>query len=173
MRPIRRPRMSSKHNFWGGLDGPPGPIPIVDPREVWADESLQTVLGVRLNPDQLRVAQEAIGREPLGRYGDFPNGSDYFWAFPTEAACKAAMERESAAISALRPRPEPPETSDQSQQSEEKSPDTDTQNVPAKDLTGYEYPELQNMSDDEMQEHAGKLGIDYTDLLFMQLCDGP
>ena len=47
--------------------------------------------------------QEAIGYEPLGRYGDFPDGSDYFRAFRSEEDRNAAMERGHAKLLELRP----------------------------------------------------------------------
>ncbi len=172
-----RPRMNSRHNFWGGPSGPPGFVPIVDPGEVWADESLQSIFSVRLTSEQLRVVQEAIGQEPIGRHGDYPNGSDYFWAFRTEEACKAAIERESAALSALRPRPAAPDLTnspDRSLEEPDKKPADVEPKVPVPcSLIGYEYPELQNLSYDEMRELAEKLGVDYDDLLFKRLADGP
>ena len=104
-----RRKMSSKHNFWGGPCGPPGFVPIIDPGEVWADESLKSVCGLRLDRDALRIMQEAVGYEPLGRYGDFPDGSDYFWAFRSDEDLKAAMERGHAKLRELRPQPIQPE----------------------------------------------------------------
>src|ERR1022692_1570895 len=104
-----RRKMSTKYNFWGGPSGPPGYVPIVDPGEVWADESFKTVCGLRLDQEELRVMQEAIGYEPLGRYGNFPDGSDYFWAFRSEEDRKSAMERAYAKLSELRPQPIQPE----------------------------------------------------------------
>ena len=98
-----RRKMSSKHNFWGGPSGPPGFVPIVDPGEVWGNESLHSVCGLRLDRDALRVMQEAVGYEPLGRYGDFPDGSDYFWAFRSDEDLKAAMERRHAKLLELHP----------------------------------------------------------------------
>ena len=98
-----RRKMSSKHNFWGGPSGPPGFVPMVDPGEVWADESLHYVCGLRLDQDELRVVQEAMGQEPLGRYGDFPDGSDYFWAFRSAEDLRAATERGHAKLLELRP----------------------------------------------------------------------
>ena len=98
-----RRKMTSRHNFWGGPSGPPGFVPIIDPGEVWTDESLHSVYSLRLTKDELLPIIEAIGQEPLGRYGNFSNGSDYFWAFRSEEDRNAAMERESAVLSALRP----------------------------------------------------------------------
>ena len=98
-----RRKMSSKHNFWGGPSGPPGFVPMVDPGEVWADESLHYVCGLRLDQDELRVVQEAMGQEPLGRYGDFPDGSDYFWAFRSAEDLRAATERGHAKLLELHP----------------------------------------------------------------------
>lgn len=105
-----RRKMSSKHNFWGGPCGPPGFVPIVDPGEVWGNESLHDVCGLRLDRNELRVMQEAVGYEPLGRYGDFPDGSDYFWAFRSQEDLKAAMERGHAKLRELRPQPIQPES---------------------------------------------------------------
>ena len=98
-----RRKMSSKHNFWGGPSGPPGYVPIIDPGEVWADESLHYVCGLRLDRDEFRVVQEAMGQEPLGRYGDFLDGSDYFWAFRSADDLRAATERGHAKLLELRP----------------------------------------------------------------------
>src|ERR1035441_2595972 len=98
-----RRKMISKHNFWGGPSGPPGFVPIIDPGEVWTDESLHSVYSLRLTKDELLPIIEAIGHEPLGRYGNFPDGSEYFWAFRSEEDCNAAMERESARLLELRP----------------------------------------------------------------------
>ena len=98
-----RRKMISKHNFWGGPSGPPGFVPIIDPGEVWTDESLHSVSSLRLAKDELPPMIEVIGHEPLGRYGDYPNGSDYFWAFRSEEDRNAAMERESAKLLELRP----------------------------------------------------------------------
>src|ERR1035437_1149020 len=98
-----RRKMSSKHNFWGGPSGPPWYVPIVDPGEVWADESLKSVCGLRLDRDEFRVVQEAMDQKPLGRYGDFPDGSDYFWAFRSKEDLKAATARGHAKLRELRP----------------------------------------------------------------------
>ena len=104
-----RQKMSSKHNFWGGPSGPPGFVPVIDPGEVWADESLHYVCGLRLDRDEFRVVQEAMGQEPLGRYGDFLDGSDYFWAFRSAEDLKATMERGHVKLRELRPQPIQPE----------------------------------------------------------------
>jgi hypothetical protein len=61
----------------------------------------------RLNLEEFRAVKEAIGHEPLGRYGNFSNGSDYFWAFRSEEDRNAAMERESAKLLELHPKPIP------------------------------------------------------------------
>src|ERR1035437_403602 len=98
-----RRKMSSKHNFWGAPSGPPCFVPVIDPGEVWADESLHYVCGLRLDRDEFRVVQEAMGQEPLGRYGDFPDGSDYFWAFRSADDLRAATERGHAKLLELRP----------------------------------------------------------------------
>jgi hypothetical protein len=99
-----RRKMTSKHNFWGGPSGPPGFIPIVDSGEVWADESLHSVCGFRLTQDELLPVIEAMGHEPLGRYGDFTGGSDYFWAFPSTEALNTARERGHAKLLEMRPK---------------------------------------------------------------------
>ena len=145
--------MSSKHNFWGGPCGPPGFVPIVDPGEVWADESLKSVCGLRLDRDALRVVQEAIGYEPLGRYGDFPDGSDYFWAFRSEEDLKAAMERGHAKLLELRP---------------QIVADVAAEPAPAVESSCPEKHRPPMMSDDELFALAKKRGVAPIDIIIEQ-----
>ena len=99
-------------NLLGGPQGPPNTdtvpvfspwIPIVDPGKVWDPYSqYKYVSCLRLTPSKLQVIQEAMDWEPLGRYGDYPDGSDIFWSFDSEEQMRDTMGQACDALSALK-----------------------------------------------------------------------
>jgi hypothetical protein len=101
-------------NLLGGPQGPPNTdtvplfspwIPILDPDEVWGPRSRYDYVScLRLTPDELQTVQEATGWEPLGRYGDYSDGSNIVWSFASEKQGRDTMNRACAALAALRPR---------------------------------------------------------------------
>lgn len=91
-----------RHNYLGGPSGPPdidtipaySPwIPIVDPEKVWATDSPHDVHCYRLSPEELRAVQELLGREPMGRHGNYPDGTDTFWSFGPRSELREAMNQ--------------------------------------------------------------------------------
>src|ERR1017187_9746203 len=99
-------------NLLGGPCGPPvtetipvfSPwITILDLDEVWGPCSQYNYVScLRLIPSELQAVQEATGWDPLGRYGDYPDGSNIVWSFGSEEQMRDTMNRASAALSALR-----------------------------------------------------------------------
>ena len=100
-----------RHSYLGGPEGPPdidtvpaySPwIPIVDPEKVRPTASAREVYIHRLNPDELRAVQELLGREPMGRYGNYEDRTDTFWSFGPRDELRKAMKQLRDKVSEMR-----------------------------------------------------------------------